>query len=143
MRRRFCQALLAGLALVAASATGSAFAQSAPTTSRLVVALNADIRSLEPGVNRDTNTDTVIHQLFEGLVAYKPDLDVGPALAESWTLSDEGRSYAFKLRPAVFHNGKPVTSAEMKWSWDRLNQSSAWTCKPVFNGQSGAKVVAV
>ncbi|AOO81625.1 ABC transporter substrate-binding protein [Bosea vaviloviae] len=143
MRRSTCQVLVVGLALVAALATGSAFAQSAPTTSRLAVALNADIRSLEPGVNRDTNTDTVIHQLFEGLVAYKTDLDVGPALAESWTLSDEGRSYTFKLRPATFHNGKPVTSAEMKWSWDRLNQSSAWTCRPVFNGQSGAKVVAV
>jgi len=137
MRRSICLAVLVALV------TGSALAQSAPTAGRLAIALNADIRSLEPGVNRDTNTDTVIHQLFEGLVAYKTDLDVGPALAESWTLTNDGRTYSFKLRPALFHNGKPVTSAEIKWSWDRLNQSSAWTCRPVFNGQSGAKVVSV
>lgn len=137
MRRSICFALLVALV------TGSAFAQSAPKAGRLAIALNADIRSLEPGVNRDTNTDTVIHQLIEGLVAYKTDLDVGPALADSWTLTNDGRTYSFKLRPATFHNGKPVTSAEIKWSWDRLDQSSAWTCRPVFNGQSGAKVVSV
>ncbi|MGO8227319.1 ABC transporter substrate-binding protein, partial [Rhizobium ruizarguesonis] len=39
--------------------------------------------------------------------------------------------------------GKPVTSAELKWSWERLNNSTAWTCRPVFNGQSGARVVSV
>jgi peptide/nickel transport system substrate-binding protein len=133
-------ALAAFLTAVTASA---ALAQPTPGN-RLVVALNADIRSLEPGVNRDTNTDTVIHQIFETLVAYQTDLKVGPALADSWTISDEGKTYTFKLRGgALFHNGKPVTSAEVKWTWDRLIGGKAWACGSTFGGRTGAKVLAV
>jgi peptide/nickel transport system substrate-binding protein len=136
----------ARMAIAAVLVTGTAsagMAQQSPAN-RLVVALNADIRSLEPGVNRDTNTDTVIHQIFETLVAYRTDLDVGPALADSWTVSDEGKSYTFKLRDgALFHNGKPVTSAEVKWTWDRLIGGKAWACASIFGGRTGAKVLAV
>ncbi|QCI69076.1 ABC transporter substrate-binding protein [Phreatobacter stygius] len=110
----------------------------------MVVALNADIRSLEPGVNRDANTDAVIHQVFEGLVAFRADLGVGPALADSWEVGDEGKTYTFKLRAgALFHNGQPITSAEVKWMWDRLVQGAAWACRTTFDGSSGVKVVAV
>lgn len=134
------------MALAALLVTGTASAAVAQPTpaNRLVVALNADIRSLEPGVNRDTNTDTVIHQIFETLVAYQTDLSVGPALADSWTVSDEGKTYTFKLRSgALFHNGKPLTSAEVKWTWDRLVGGKAWACASIFGGRTGAKVLAV
>jgi len=108
------------------------------------IALNSDIRSIEPGVNRDSNTDTLIHQMFEGLVAHRADLGVGPALADSWSVSEDGTTYTFKLRPgAVFHNGAPVTSAEVKWMWDRLTGSSAWNCRNAFDGSTGAKVLGV
>jgi peptide/nickel transport system substrate-binding protein len=117
-------------------------AQTPPAASRLVVALNADIRSLEPGVNRDSNTDGLIHQIFETLVAFRTDLDVGPALADSWTVTDEGKTYTFKLRPALFHNGKPVTSTEVRWTWERLTTVTPWQCRTVFDGTNGAKVVS-
>ena len=132
------------LPLVAALALALPAAAAAQTPSRLVVGMNADIRSLEPGVNRDSNTDTVIHQIFEGLVAYRRDLTVGPALADSWQVSDEGRTYTFTLRDgATFHNGKPVTSAEVKWMWERLIGASTWACRAIFDGRSGARVAAV
>lgn len=132
------------LPLVAALALALPAAAAAQTPSRLVVGMNADIRSLEPGVNRDSNTDTVIHQIFEGLVAYRRDLTVGPALADSWRVSDEGRTYTFTLRDgATFHNGKPVTSAEVKWMWERLIGASTWACRAIFDGRSGARVTAV
>lgn len=141
MRAAIVRAGLAGLLLAALPLAPVAQGQ-AP--SRLVVGLSADIRSLEPGVNRDSNTDTVIHQIFEGLVAYRRDLSVGPALADSWVISDEGRTYTFKLRDgAMFHNGKPVTSAEVKWMWERLIGASTWGCRVVFDGRSGARVTAV
>lgn len=130
-------------ALLIAVTAPASMAQPTPAN-RLVVALNADIRSLEPGVNRDTNTDTVIHQIFETLVAYQTDLNVGPALADSWTVSDEGKTYTFKLRSgALFHNGKPVTSTEVKWTWDRLMAGKAWACASIFGGRTGATVLAV
>jgi peptide/nickel transport system substrate-binding protein len=110
----------------------------------LNVALNADIRSLEPGINRDANTDSVVHHLYEGLVGYKEDLSVGPALAESWTTADDARTYRFTLRDGVkFHNGAPLTSGEIKSSWERQFNNPAWTCKRFFDGSAGTKVVGV
>lgn len=108
------------------------------------VAINADIVSTN-GINRDSNTDTVLHHIGEGLVAYRDDLTIGPSLAESWTVSDDGRSYSFTLREgALFHNGQPVTSAEVKWSWERrFDPELAWFCAPYFDGTAGPKVEAV
>ena len=109
MRRILLAAALAALPLAAA-------AQEAPRRGgTFTIALNADIRSLEPGINRDGNTDTVAHTIFEGLVAYKADLSVGPALARSWTVSDDGRTWTFALREGVrFHNGQPLTAQALK-----------------------------
>ncbi|MDP9900704.1 ABC transporter substrate-binding protein [Variovorax ginsengisoli] len=110
----------------------------------LVVAINADVRSLEPGINRDSNSDTVVHHIFEGLVGYRSDLSVGPALARSWSMSSDGRSYTFKLREGVtFHNGERLTAETVKWSWDRKMGQSGWLCARFFNGQAGLKVDAV
>ncbi|MBI3709405.1 MAG: ABC transporter substrate-binding protein, partial [Proteobacteria bacterium] len=133
------------LAIAGALLAGAAVAQDSPRKGgTLVIALNADIRSVEPGINRDANTDTAIHQMFEGLVAYRTDLSVGPALADAWSVADEGRTYRFVLRDGVrFHNGAPLTAAEVKWAWDRLSKQPAWNCRGAFDGSAGAKVLAV
>ena len=127
------------------AAGAAAAAQDTPRPGgTLNVALNADIRSLEPGINRDANTDSVVHHIYEGLVGYKEDLSVGPALAESWVTADEGKTYRFALRDGVkFHNGAPLTSAEIKSSWERQFNNPAWTCKRFFDGSGGTKVVGV
>jgi peptide/nickel transport system substrate-binding protein len=133
------------LALATLGAQQDASAQPAPQQGgTLNIALNSDIRSLEPGINRDSNTDRVMHSIFEGLVAYRDDLTVGPQLADSWTISADGLTYTFKLRDgATFHNGRPVTSTEVKWSWDRQFANAAWPCQRFFNGTGGLKVDAV
>lgn len=121
---------------------GPALAQKVGGT--LTIALNADIRSVEPGINRDANTDTLIHILFEGLVAHRADLSVGPSLAESWNVSEDGTTYTFKLREGLrFHNGAPLTAKEVKWSWDRQFGLTGWLCRRQFDGTAGLKVVSV
>jgi peptide/nickel transport system substrate-binding protein len=73
----------------------------------LTIRLNSDIRGTE-GIDRDANTDTVLHHLFETLVGFRADLSIGPALAESWTVSDDGKTYTFTLREgATFHTATP------------------------------------
>lgn len=116
----------------------------------LRIALNADIRSLEPGVNRDRNSDEVIHHIVEGLVAHRADMSIGPALADTWSVSPDGKTYTFKLRRGVhFHNDAPMTSAEVKWSWDRfLRPDSGWACRGWFDGSAsgddgGLKIEAI
>ncbi|RYF61806.1 MAG: ABC transporter substrate-binding protein [Comamonadaceae bacterium] len=136
-----CVLLAAGAwaAITPAQASGAA-----KRGGTLIVAINADPRSLEPGINRDSNSDTVVNHLFEGLVGYRTDLSVGPALANSWTVSPDGLSYTFKLREGVnFHNGDKLNSAAVKWNWDRKMSQSTWLCARFFNGQAGLKVDAV
>ena len=102
------------VALALAALAGSAWAQAQPP---LRISFTADIRSTEPGVNRDSNSDAVVLHIVEGLVAYGEDAEVRPLLAESIDISPDGKTYTFKLRQGVkFHNGAPLTSADVLWT---------------------------
>jgi peptide/nickel transport system substrate-binding protein len=109
------------------------------------VALNADIRSLNPGVNRDDNTDTVVLHIVEGLVALRENGTIGPLLAEKVALSKDALSYTFTLRKGVkFHNGAPLSAADVVWSWNRyMEPKTDWRCLSEFDGRNGFKVEAV
>lgn len=111
----------------------------------LTVVLNADIRSTNPGVNRDGNTDGVMLNIVEGLVGSTADGLVKPLLAERVALSDDGMTYTFTLRQGVkFHNGAPLTSAEVLWSWTRyMKPGTDWRCLSEFDGRNGLKVLEV
>ncbi len=109
------------------------------------VAANAEIRSTNPGVNRDANTDTVMLHMIEGLVGYKDDGTPAPLLAQSVQVSRDGKTYTFKLRPGVkFHNGAPLTSADVVWSWKRyLDPNTKWLCLSEFDGSQNLKIESV
>lgn len=131
---------LISLALAAACAAGPAAASARPLT----IVLNADIRSTNPGVNRDGNTDGVMLNIVEGLVGYGADGLVKPLLAERVALSDDGLTYTFTLRSGLrFHNGAPLTSTEVLWSWERyMMPATDWRCRSAFDGRDGLKVVS-
>jgi peptide/nickel transport system substrate-binding protein len=130
---------LASLALMSIPA----LAASAQTVLRS--RLNADILSTDPGTKRDENTDAVLLHMVEGLVAFKEDTSVGPLLAKSVNVSPDGKTYTFQLRGGVkFHNGAPLTSAEVVWSFNRyLNPATHWRCLPELDGHGKAKIVGV
>ncbi len=102
----------------------------------LRIGLESDIRSTNPGVNRDSNTDTVLHHIVESLVAYREDLSIAPLLAKEIIVSDDGLSITFRLRDDVlFHNGKPLTAEIVKWNWMRfLDPKTKWRCKSWYDG---------
>lgn len=107
--------------------------------------LNADILSTDPGTRRDENTDAVLLHVLEGLVAFKRDGSVGPLLAKSWTVSDDGRTYVFDLRRNVtFHNGAPFSSADVVWSLKRyLDPATHWRCRYEFQEGGIAKILSI
>ena len=111
----------------------------------LHVALNADILSTDPGVLRDENTDAVLLHVAEGLVAPRHDGSIAPMLAQSWTVSPDGRTYTFALRHGVtFHNGVPMTSADVVWSLRRyLSPATHWRCRGEFTDRGIARVLAI
>lgn len=63
----------------------------------------------------------VVRDLFEGLTVYDNKGEVVPGVAESWTVSDDGTVYTFKLRGnAKWSDGTPVVAGDFVFSWRRL-----------------------
>ncbi len=58
--------------------------------------------------------------VFSGLVAFNPQLEIVPDLAEAWDIGPDGTVYTFHLRRhARFHDGRPVTAHDVIYSWER------------------------
>ena len=80
----------------------------------------ADPPTLDPHLTSDTTSAGIVVEIFSGLVALSTNLQLEPDIAESWTISDDGTVYTFHLRPeAKFHDGKPITAYDFKWSIER------------------------
>lgn len=131
--------LLATAAVLAAAPAAAETPQKGGTINTV---LSADIRSTNPGVDRDGATDIVHQHIVEGLVGFREDLEVGPMLAEGWDVSPDGKTYTFHLRRGVrFQNGATMTSADVKWSWDRLmDPATKWRCRDVYAGDGDMTV---
>jgi ABC-type transport system substrate-binding protein len=86
---------------------------------RLVLGIRNDINGLNPFL-RTSSTNVYVRQLvYEALLDFDKDGKLVPSLAESWTVSADGKSYLFKLRKGVtFHDGKELTAEDVKWSVD-------------------------
>jgi ABC-type transport system substrate-binding protein len=57
----------------------------------------------------------------ETLTILNPDFSIGPQLAESWDISDEGKTYTFYFQPdAMWHDGVPFTSTDVKFTFDTI-----------------------
>jgi peptide/nickel transport system substrate-binding protein len=134
--------LAAGLAL---ATTWLAASPADANGGTLRTRMNADIRSTDPGTNRDGNTDGVVGHLVEGLVAFREDTSIGPMLADSWTISEDGKTYTFRLRSGVkFHNGATMTADDVVWSIKRwMDPATGWRCLTELNGNGFAKIEAV
>ena len=84
------------------------------------VRLFVDPPTLDPHLTTDATSAQIIVEVFGGLVTIDSKLNVVPDLAESWDVSPDGRVYTFRIRPdATFHNDKPVTAEDVRWSLER------------------------
>ena len=110
---------VAALALLAAAPL--AMADAPKQGGQATVTFNNDLTTLDPQVGYDWQNWSVIKSIFDGLMDYKPGTtELVPDLAESYTVSDDGLTYTFKLRDGVkFHNGRTMTSADVKYSFER------------------------
>ena len=72
----------------------------------------------------------MLYAIHDALVRPYPGEKMGPSLAQSWEESEDGLTYQFKLRPGLkFHNGDPVTTEDVKFSFDRYTGTGAQTLK--------------
>lgn len=87
----------------------------------VVVAVSSDPGGLNPAITTQGGVTTICGSIFSGLVAHDFNLNPVPDLAESWEVSTDGRTYTFHLAPnAVFHDGVPVTSEDVRFTFEQL-----------------------
>lgn len=110
----------AGAVLVAGGLAGAATAQTPPGV--LIVGQIAEPKSLDPAAVTAVNDFRILVNLYEGLTRYKTGtLEVEPALATSWDISENGTEYTFTLREGVrFHDGTPFNAEAVKFNFDRM-----------------------
>jgi len=122
MTRRRSVALVAALgtlaALFAAPCPGAA--QTPKRGGTLVLARQGEATNLDPHKVPAFTSHRVFELVYSGLTRLGPDLAVQPDLAESWTIAADGRQITFRLRAAKFHNGDPVTSGDVKFTFERI-----------------------
>ncbi|RNB55680.1 peptide ABC transporter substrate-binding protein [Brevibacillus gelatini] len=101
---------------------------SAPAAGPKVLKLNlhSEPPTADPGIAEDTTSGTIILATFEGLTRVGKDNKVQEAAAESYTVSEDGKKYTFKIRDAKWSNGDPVTAKDFEFAWKRaLNPKTA------------------
>ncbi|HEV2123509.1 MAG TPA: ABC transporter substrate-binding protein [Chloroflexota bacterium] len=100
----------------------------------LVVARAADTTGLDPHTQTAFASFRLLELLYEPLVTLDADLNIVPALAESWSFSDDAQTLTMTLRQGVtFHDGSPFTSADVKASFERiLNEETAAASRANF-----------
>lgn len=82
--------------------------------------ISAKVDSLDPHRSSAAWENIIIGDMFHGLMQHDPVGNVIPAMAESWTLSDDGLVWTFKLKSATWSDGVPLTAHDFVYAFRRL-----------------------
>lgn len=81
-----------------------------------------DLETLDPAWHYDTSSATAIFNMYDSLIFYKREKidEFEPALAESWTISSDGKTYTFKIKKGIkFHQGGDLSPDDVAYSLQR------------------------
>jgi peptide/nickel transport system substrate-binding protein len=119
-----------GAAVALSQLPGFAFAQDATPVATaepvrggtLKIGVQGDPVGLDPALSILDAANIIFDFVYEGLTRLDPQLEPQPALAESWSISEDGLTYTFSIRRNVtFHNGRTLEAADIKYSFDRVS----------------------
>lgn len=115
---RWIEAVVAVL-ILSSLMVGTAMAQDGGV---LRVGMNAPIQ-LDPALQSNDPEAAFNRAIYDFLVEVNPNNEVVPNLVSAWTVSDDGLTYTFALVEGVtFHDGSPLTSADVVYTFNRLKQ---------------------
>jgi peptide/nickel transport system substrate-binding protein len=101
----------------------------APDPNTLVMIIESSPTNLDPRVGIDAQSERIDALIFDDLLDRDEHLNVTPALAERWEIPDP-LTYIFHIRRGVkFHDGRALTSRDVKWTFDSLLQGKIRTTK--------------
>src|SRR5579864_1756977 len=127
VRRHLCILFFTLLSLIAIFPLLSCSAKPDPNT--LVMIIESSPMNLDPRVGLDAYSARIDALLFDGLVTRGDQLKVVPGLAERWEIPDL-LTYVFHLHHGVrFHDGRPLTARDVKWTLDSLLQGKIRSTK--------------
>jgi peptide/nickel transport system substrate-binding protein len=96
----------------------SCSAKSDPDT--MVMLIESSPTNLDPRIGIDAQSERIDNLIFDDLLSRGSNLDVAPGLAERWDIPDP-LTYIFHLHhPVIFHDGRSLTSRDVKWTFDSL-----------------------
>ncbi|MCY4477873.1 MAG: peptide ABC transporter substrate-binding protein [Gammaproteobacteria bacterium] len=82
---------------------------------------NVELPSFDPQYVIGNSAGAIMYDLFEGLVTRAPDGTIVPAIAASWTISEDGTVYTFELNEnAKWSDGRRITAEDFVWSYQRI-----------------------
>ncbi len=121
MRYAMLWRFLVGLLVAALIPMGLGGLVAAQAPKALVIAIGADQTGLDPQTVENNESGFVMSAIFDSIVNYKPgSSEVGPGLAQSWTVSPDGKVYTFKFRRGVkFHDGTLMNARTVAEDLDR------------------------
>lgn len=100
-----------------------------PDANTLVMLIESSPTNLDPRVGIDAQSERIDNLIFDDLLSRGDDLNVAPGLAQSWDIPDP-LTYVFHLHRGVkFHDGRPLTSRDVKWTFDSLLQGKIRSTK--------------
>ena len=127
--------LLLVVGVLAGCAPASAPATSTGATSPNVIvrAMTSEPAVIDPQGAPNSGLSLVLPYLFDTLVVRDVDNTVLPALAESWEISDDGKTITMTLKSGVtFHDGTPMNAEAVKVTFERFKESGM--ASPIFEG---------
>jgi peptide/nickel transport system substrate-binding protein len=102
---------------------------SRPDPNTLVMIIESSPTNLDPRIGLDAQSERIDNLIFDDLLARGDDLNVAPGLAERWDVPDPV-TFVFHLHHGVkFHDGRILTSRDVKWTFDSLLQGKVRSTK--------------
>ena len=100
-----------------------------PDPNTLVMLIESSPTNLDPRIGVDAFSERIDSLIFDDLLTRGDNLNVAPGLADSWEIPDP-LTYIFHLHRGVnFHDGRPLTSRDVKWTFDSLLQGKVHSAK--------------
>ncbi len=125
--------------------SGAAVADDIKQGGVMTVTFKDGVATLDPAIGYDWQNWSMIKSIFDGLMDYEPGTyKLRPGLAQSYEVSEDGLVYTFTLRDGIkFHNGRPMTATDVKYSLERtINPETQSPGQGFYSSVKGFDAVA-
>ncbi|HEY0565115.1 MAG TPA: ABC transporter substrate-binding protein, partial [Terriglobales bacterium] len=101
-----------------------------PDANTVVMIIESSPTNLDPRIGTDAQSERISDLIFDSLVHRGDHFEMQPWLAQSWDISPDGTTYTFHLRKNIrFHDGRPLTSRDVKWTFDSVMNGAVISVK--------------